>query len=596
MSKENGEYAALLKEKLIFSLDALSEIGEELSSAEQFQESSKAILHLIMGTLVISKAAILLYDSRREELEVVASRGVKKPGLRIKLPESARRKLHTGPVTNYINAPKEEALSRFFDEHRDDLELLHSYIWVPLRVKSRLLGVISISKKFMDNEYEQVDLELLHIISQQLSIAINNYCLIRDLKDSNFQLNRKILELETLYDLGIAIGSLMAIPELAEQILINAVGLTDASAGLLALKGENGLELGAGINLPSDNLESLESYKSLAKVLERNESILDNSNESTDKPFGFNKLLLVPLRGQRQVLGLIGLADKESREGLKDFSEEDMRLLLNFATQAGIAIENAKFYAESLEKEKLERELHVAASIQKNLLPDAPPNIPGMQIAATTIPSRFVGGDFYDFMEREGLHLFSIADVSGKGIPAALLVSTLHATLHALTEDAWDITRILERISQSIYKSSLSNKFITFFLAQYDPDTSILTSINAGHNYPLLVTADGNIKHLRSGGLCLGMLPKSRYEKESNQMMPGDLLVMYTDGVTEAFNHDEEEFGEERLEELLINNRRHSAQEILDAILNAVSNFVDGAPQYDDITLAVFKMAEESRP
>lgn len=594
MSNENGEIAALLKEKLLFSLDALTEIGEELSSVEQFEASSNAILHLIMGTLAISKAAIMLYDSNREELDVVASRGVKKPDMRIKLPESARRKLHTGAVTHYVDEPAVPALEKYFSEHRSELEQLHSYIWVPLRVKSRLLGVISISKKFMGNEYEQVDLELLNIISQQLSIAINNFCLIRDLKESNFQLNRKILELETLYDLGIAIGGLMAIPDLTEQILFNAVGLTDASAGLLALLGENGLELGAGINLPSDDLKSLENFELLHKVLDKGESIIDNSVDSAGKPFGFNKLLLVPLRGQRQVLGLIGLADKESRKGLKDFTEEDTRLLQNFATQAGIAIENAKFYAESLEKEKLERELHVAASIQQNLLPDAPPVIEGMEIAATTIPSRFVGGDFYDFMERENQYLFSIADVSGKGIPAALLVSTLHATLHALTEDSWDIIRILERVSQSIYKSSLSNKFITFYLAHYDSDTNVLTSINAGHNYPLLVTADGTIKRLRAGGLCLGMLPNSSYEKESHRLMPGDLLVMYTDGVTEAFNPQDEEFGEERLEELLIKNRRLSAQEIFDAILNAVSDFSDGTPQFDDITLTVCKMVEKA--
>ena len=595
MKADGNNVAAFLKEKLLYSIQSINEIGEELSAIEEFESSSRAVLHLIMGTLVISKAAILLFDEERGELTVSAGRGLTDSDLAVKLSRDVVKALSitAGPVL--VSRPENAELVKFFKKNEEVIKALSSHIWVPLWVKRGFLGVISVSKKFMDQEYEQVDLELLNIIARQLSIAVNNFRLIRSLKEANFQLNRKILELETLYDLGIAIGSLMEIQELSEQILINAVGLTDASAGLLALKADSALDVQASINVPADDLATLRDYGEIQTLIESGEPWLDNDADSESSPFGFRKFLFVPLRGQHEVQGLIGLGDKESRiGGLLDFGDEDQRLLINFASQAGVALENAKFYAESVEKERLERELQVAASIQQNLLPKSPPAIPGFEIAATTVPSRMVGGDHYDFIPGDGEYLISIADVSGKGIPAALLVSTLHATLRAHTESAWDLEQIVHRISRSIYASSLSNKFITFFLARLEPEKLLLSSVNAGHNYPMIVSAEGEIKHLRSGGLCLGLLQESEYEEEQTRLQAGDAVVFYTDGVTEAFNPEDEEFSEMRLESVLLANRHRPAQEIFDTVLNEVRSFAAGAPQHDDLTLIVIKVAPRS--
>lgn len=591
MGTDDSDYSPLLKEKLLFCIQSLSEIGEELSSPEKFESSSQAVLHLIMGTLVISKAAILLHDEEKEELRLVAGRGVENKQFTMPLPSQVLNTLHHTGAPVFVADTANEVLRAYFDENVSSIGQLHSHIWFTLRIKSRFLGVISVSRKFMGQEYERVDLELLTIIVQQLSIAINNFFLIRELRESNFQLNRKLLELETLYDLGIAIGSIMGVNELAEQILFNAVGLTDATAGLLALtEAEGGLSLASSINLPTDDPAPIADYAPLKTVLERKESIIDNSGDVEGHPYGFARLLVVPLCGQHGVLGCILLADKESREGTPDFTDDDRRLLLNFATQAGVAIENARFYAESVEKEKLERELSVAADIQRNILPEKPPAIPGMEIAATTIPSRFVGGDHYDFHTREGEFLFTIADVSGKGIPAALLVSYLHATQHAIIGDEWHLTRFVERISGAIYQSSLSNKFITYFLCHYEPETRLLTTINAGHNYPYIVSPDGSMRRLQKGGLVLGLLPKVSYEQEMTRLEPGDLLVFYTDGVTEAMNIDFDEFGEERLEAIIGSHQGKCAADVFQEILSAVRSFTAGAPQNDDITLIVCKM------
>jgi sigma-B regulation protein RsbU (phosphoserine phosphatase) len=595
MNTDSHDVSSILKDKLLYSIQSLCEIGDELSSIEDFEGSSRAVLHLIMGTLVISKAAILLLNENTGELHVSAARGIDDPALRIKLSRDVVKALHAATEPFRVDNPPSQELQHFLSKNKELVAALKSHVWVPLRVKRSLLGVISVSKKFMDKDFESIDLELLNIIAQQLSIAVNDFRLIRSLRDTNFQLNRKILELETLYDLGIAISSLLEVNELYEQILINAVGLTDASAGLLALRSGDRIEVSSSINLTKEGIEALELYEPLKSVWEGGESLVDNQLDPAQNPFGFSKLLVVPLKGQHQVLGIIGLADKESREGgLLDFTEDDQRLLTSFGTQAGVSIENAKFYAESVEKERLERELQVAATIQENLLPDSPPKIPGYEIAATTIPSRTVGGDYYDFLVQDGLHMLSIADVSGKGIPAALLVSTLHATLHAHAEGGeWELKQLVSRISMGIYASSLSNKFITFVLGIIDPQRNTLTYINAGHNYPLVISADGGIRQLQTGGLCLGLLPNSDYKEEQVQLNPGDVFVLYTDGITESFNAQEEEFGEERLKQVLLDNRRRTAVEIFDAILQAVADFNAGAPQHDDMTLVVGKVLLE---
>jgi sigma-B regulation protein RsbU (phosphoserine phosphatase) len=589
MSLDESNLSNEARERLLFAIQSLCEIGDQLSSTEEFESSSNAILHLIMGTVVISKAAVLLFDEDKTELHIGASRGIEDTSIRLKLPQLVLKALHHRSSAIRLSEPQNEVMQKFFEENESTLVDLHSHVWLPLNVKSRFLGVITVSRKFMNQDYEDVDLELLNIISQQLSIALNNFYLIRDLKQTNFQLNRKLLEQETLFDLGIAISSIMEQHELADTILLNAVGLTDASSGFLALYRDGKLEMESSINI-AEELQT--SYCDFAHSTMQNledDCFLDNSDSDEMRQLGIHKLLMVPVAGQHETQGVIGLADKESRDGIDNFVESDVRLLTNFGSQAGVAIENAKFYAESLEKERLERELSVAATIQRNILPDKPPTIENLEIAATTLPSRFVGGDHYDFIQRGNSYVFTVADVSGKGIPAALLVSTLHATQKALLDTDQSPESLVSKISESIYNSSTSNKFITYFLINYIPEEKRIVTINAGHNPPLIISEDGVLRKLTKGGLVLGLMPKVVYESEETPIKPGDLLVTFTDGVTEAMDVDDEEYGDERLEALILANRTKSAQEIFDIVMSDVQEFAKGAPQHDDITLVIFK-------
>jgi sigma-B regulation protein RsbU (phosphoserine phosphatase) len=586
------EFSSDARERLLFAIKSLCEIGEQLSGTEDFSSSSNSILHLIMGTVVISKAAVMLFDEKENELYVTASRGIEDTDIRLSVPPRVLKALHHRTTPVRLAEPGNEQLEEYFASIEDELVDLHSHVWLPLHVKSRFLGVISVSRKFMNQEYEPVDLELLNIISQQLSIALNNFYLIKDLKQTNFQLNRKLLEQETLFDLGIAIASIMEKHELADTILFNAVGITDASSGFLALYDGDALTMESSINVAEEDEAALCEFAESKEINDAGKHYLDNSSSRELEKLGLRKILLVPIAGQHETQGVIGLADKESRDGIGNFEDADVRLLKNFGSQAGVAIENAQFYSESLEKERLERELSVAATIQRSILPDEPPEIEGLEIAATTIPSRYVGGDHYDFIERDDSYLFTVADVSGKGIPAALLVSTLHATQHALFNLENCPRSLVSKISKSIYKSSLSNKFITYFLIQYFPEEQRLVTVNAGHNPPYIISSGGEMRLLKKGGLVLGLMPEVEYESEETQIHPGDLLVTFTDGVTEAMNEDDEEYGEERLEKLLLKHRDKSARELFDLVMEDVEEFTGGASQHDDITLVLFKFAE----
>ena len=253
---------------------------------------------------------------------------------------------------------------------------------------------------------------------------------------------------------------------------------------------------------------------------------------------------------------------------------------------------------EALASERLEQELQTARQIQERLLPHTMPDVPGFEIAATSIPSQQVGGDYFDFLETESGHLgIAIADVSGKGISAALLMSNIQAGLRAQIITGGEVSEIALRMNNLLVRSTDTHMFATFFFGILDRTRAVFTSTNAGHNPPLLLRADGPIERLEAGGLILGFLSDQHYGQESVAIEPGDLLVLFTDGITEAAGPSPQGdssnlFGEERLIDILRANRSATAGGIQAAILQAISEHTAGLPQNDDITLVIIKRRE----
>ncbi|MBL7994377.1 SpoIIE family protein phosphatase, partial [bacterium] len=311
-------------------------------------------------------------------------------------------------------------------------------------------------------------------------------------------------------------------------------------------------------------------------------------NPDFDKKTGYvtKSILCMPMKNRNgQMIGVFQILNKKAGY----FNVDDTKFLDTLSVDACIAIENARLYEEAIEKERMEKELEVAATIQEMIIPKEIVQQEGYEIAGFNVPSKQVGGDFYDVVHLPNGHIaLIIADVSGKSIPGALLVSTLQASLRAYLESDFDLKRLVTKLNQIILKNSTEDKYITFFIAILDPKSHTLTSVNAGHNPPLICRS-GTIKKLTVGGIPLGMYPYDQYESEKTQLGPNDVVVMFTDGVTEAADKDDEFYDDNRLEQCVLKNAQLHADKLKQVIFDDVKEFVGEAEQSDDITMLLLR-------
>lgn len=296
-------------------------------------------------------------------------------------------------------------------------------------------------------------------------------------------------------------------------------------------------------------------------------------------------ILAVPLQTNDKVIGLIYL---DSPNQIREFNREDLNLLTVMANVAAIRIEHARLNEIEEAERAMAKDMQQAALIQQRLLPDKAPHAEGLDLAAKTVAARSVGGDYYDYIRFEDGHIgMIVGDVAGKGTPAALLMSSLQARVHVLFEDPSDLAAKIGRLNRSTCANCPDNRFITFFMGIVNPATGDLKYVSAGHNPPLLVRAKGGYEELAAGGVILGILSMAKYEDAFAKMEPGDVLVLFSDGVTEAADPDDNEFGEERLADMVAKLRDRPAAEIVDEVHKAVHVFTQGAPPADDITVMI---------
>jgi len=304
--------------------------------------------------------------------------------------------------------------------------------------------------------------------------------------------------------------------------------------------------------------------------------------------FRTKSVLCMPVNNREgNRIGVIQVLNKKSGT----FNEGDEELLFGLTSLIAIAIENAMLHKDAIEKQRIEAELELASDIQRNLLPESPPDLDGYEIAAMTIPARQVGGDYYDFIEEDEEHLaVIIGDVSGKGIPAAMLMAVTTAGLHII-DDPFLPSR-MTKLNDLLYESTDTWQYTTLFYASLNVKGKLLTTVNAGHNPVIVASQNGELKFLEEGGIAIGMFDAeiSEYVEEQTQLSSGDMLVLYTDGIPDAMNEDEENFGDEHLLEIIKQNKEKSAEEIKDEIYGEVTKFVGEAPQFDDLTVLILKV------
>ena len=375
-----------------------------------------------------------------------------------------------------------------------------------------------------------------------------------------------------------------------------------AERGFLFLKeGEDlNCKIARGVNeaaLPAASQVQL-SRSITNKVLSEGASVL-TSDAMSDPRFQsqhsvvlsqIRSVMAVPLASGEEIFGMIYVDNPFNNR----FQEEDLKVLTTIASVASIKIENERLLDERLEKRRMEEELKVASEIQMRLQPFAPPRIEGWDMTGVSFPCREIGGDYYDFIQRkrDNRLVVAVGDVSGKGTGAALLMSSLHAAVRAQSQARSTISEVMGEINEYIFENSPPNKFLTLFYAELDPETGTLAYSNGGHNPPMLVRQNGDVERLETGGLPIGMMQGVAYEQAIVTFEAADVLVIYSDGITESVNEREEEFEEERLIEVVKNNTGRSASGIRDRIDEALSRFVGTTAPVDDMTLMIIKRTD----
>jgi len=306
--------------------------------------------------------------------------------------------------------------------------------------------------------------------------------------------------------------------------------------------------------------------------------------------------VVVPMMVDRRIVGIMSVGPK--RWGMP-WARSDLQLLMAAGSQTALALENSRLTddirAEIAERERVNRELEIAREVQQRLFPQKLPKVKGLDFAGYCRPALGVGGDYYDFIRLDDGSLgIAIGDVSGKGIAAALMMASLQASLRGQTITMCStVSEMIARINRLVFEASAENRYATFFYAAYDPADRTLRYVNAGHNPPILLrTRESStcVHRLEEGGTVIGLFPGAPYREEILQLRPGDIFIGFTDGITEAMNYDEAEFGEQNLIDGILQHDSRSAADIITSILERVDSFTSGAPQHDDMTLVTVRV------
>jgi serine phosphatase RsbU (regulator of sigma subunit) len=401
-----------------------------------------------------------------------------------------------------------------------------------------------------------------------------------------------------------ALGSGRVLDEVLTLVIDSALDVTQADRGFIMMPNANGeLEFKTargrgGVTLSGTSFTT--SSKIPREVFETGTSrlvgdLLDGDFASAHGgtiAIGIRHVLCVPLRvfsrGDGMITEVIGVLYLDGRERGTLLSSATMSSLEAFATQAALAIESARLYAESAEKAKLDRDLRIAADIQRALLPEGTCVRPAFDLAAVSVPCRTVGGDFFDYVDvGENEFGFALGDVAGKGPPAALLAAVVQSNFGALAPVTHEPAEMMQRLNEALLRRAIEARFATMCYGVATP-SGRFSYCNAGQEPPLVLSKDG-VRWLETGGPVLGLLPMARYEYETITLAPGDLVVVCSDGVTEARNVANEEFGRERLLDSLKAMHGAKPDAALDQLLSSVNQFARGAPQADDITVLVFR-------
>jgi phosphoserine phosphatase RsbU/P len=417
------------------------------------------------------------------------------------------------------------------------------------------------------------------------------------LQEENQRLRRAVEELSILNDLARAIGASLNSQEIMRTIVHRSLRAANAEQGVITLVDASPNEPMKTLIRTAVSSAAYSPYhfnQSLLGWMHLNKKPLLINDPRNDERFrgvkwdeSIRSLVCVPMVIKAELKGVLTIYNKKVEGG---FTDDDQRLLAIIAAQSGQVVENARLYESEQALQRMREEVRLASRIQNDLLPRHSPEIPGYDIAGKSIPAQMVGGDYFDFIQMEGGRTaLCLGDVSGKGLPASLLMANLQATLRGQTLLGPSAAQCICRANRLLYESTSSEKFVTLFYGILDPAEHRFWFCNAGHENPFLLSLDREPRRLTEGGVVLSILEEFPYQEETLSLTPGDLMVVFSDGITEAINQNQEQFGEARLGQLIMQHRNESSTELIESIIQGVRQFAGPVQQMDDMTLLVLK-------
>lgn len=439
-------------------------------------------------------------------------------------------------------------------------------------------------------------LRLMQVLSIRLRSLKQTF--IAELERNEQRQKKEETKLNLIIDAAQIVNSTLELHELVDVILETSLRLLDADRGTVYIMDEKQNELWSLIYKGPEQIkiklhpgQGIAGYVgAIGDTVNIPDAYLDHRfNPEVDRLSGYRTktILCLPMKNREgKIIGVFQLLNKHTGA----FTTEDEQLLSAFSIHAAIAVENARLYAQERERVAMEKDLLAAQEVQKTLLPRRIPKVSGFQFAASSIPAKNVGGDLYDFITIDEKRIaFCLGDVTGKGLPASLLMANAQATLRSNTYSDITPRQCIERSNVLLYNTTAPDKFVTLFYGVIDTRDGSLTYTNAGQEHPMLIGRDGSVKRLSAGGIPLGLLGSAPYNEERIVPDVGDVIVLFSDGITEAANASNELWGEEALASVIEGSRLEEPQVILERILDAVRLHAGAAPQWDDMTLMVIK-------
>ena len=606
-------------DRRIAELTTLNQISSTLNEAVDLNTALRASLEQLVQLMGLSTGWIFLLDQSAagRPAQLIHTTDFQLPPAlaaddvaSLKSPGCACQELfESGKFKKSVNIVE---CSRIEDaiEQGGDVAGLRIHASVPIRAGDRVIGILNVASPTV-HHFSDEELQLMTTVGNQIGLAAERARL--------FDLTRaqRVNEQAALLRLSYALLTQRDLQAVVDQVVQIVAEVLNADACALVLGDVDGqIEFRASVgwdlsrfgghapHFSPDAAAGMAYYSGQpVRVADLQHDPRTAQPDSIYTVMGFRSVLAVPVARSNQRIGALLVNTRAPRH----FDDDEIRLMQLMANQAAIAIEQARLQERAMAEQQLRKELEVARQIQTSFLPRQLPNLAGWEFAAHYAAAREVGGDFYDFIplrdpsERpasmpgsflEGCNLLGmvIADVSDKGVPAALFMALCRTLVRAVTISGRSPAEAIQRANELILSDSQTDQFITLFYGALDPQAATLRFVNAGHNPPLLARVDaGDILSLYAPGMVLGIMHPIRLVESEVRFEPGDVLLMYTDGITDARNADGEEFGIERLTRLLLVNRQRPVQELVEVIVQAIDNFVGGREAFDDMTLVALK-------